>query len=95
VKLLLRCVAAAIFFVAVVAVASTLTFAEPLAMLGWPGLLVVNAVCARFMIFERTPGNFAPIFVAGLVLDVVIYAVLFVVVIKGWRKLAPKITSRS
>jgi hypothetical protein len=91
-KLLLRCLVVAVLFLAVVT-ASVLTFAEPVAMLGWPGLLVVNAVCARFGIYE-TAGNFGPIFGAGLVLDIVIYTLLFFVVVKGWRMFAPKAATK-
>ena len=57
-------------------------------MLGWPGLLIVDAVCARFMIYEGTPGNFGPMFAAGLVVDIVIYTFLFFFVVKAWRLFA-------
>jgi hypothetical protein len=86
--MLLRCFGSAVLFLSVVAAASTLTFAEPIAMLGWPGLLIVNAVCARFEIYERTPGNFGPMFAAGLVIDAAIYTLLFFFVVKGWRMFA-------
>ncbi len=66
-----------------------------MAAFGWPGLLLVDAVCARFMIYAQTPGNFRPMFVAGLVVDVVIYTLLFFVLSKGWKIWAAKgITKR-
>ena len=83
--MLLRCFGAAVLFLSVVAAASVLTFAAPIAMLGWPGLLIVNAVCARFEIYEGTPGNFGPMFAAGLVIDVAIYTLLFFFVIRVWK----------
>ena len=86
--MLLRCFGAAVLFLSVVATASALTFAEPIAMLGWPGLLIVDAVCARFEIYERTPGNFGPMFAVGLVIDVAIYTFLFFFVIKVWKMFA-------
>jgi hypothetical protein len=86
--MLLRCFGAAVLLLSVVAAASALTFAEPIAMLGWPGLLIVNAVCARFEIYEGTPGNFGPMFAAGLVIDVVIYTLLFFFMLKGWKMFA-------
>ncbi|MGA7561317.1 MAG: hypothetical protein WCF61_13065 [Terriglobales bacterium] len=81
-------------FLAMVAVASILTFAVPMAAFGWPGLLLVDAVCARFMIYAQTAGNSGPMFVAGLVVDVVIYTLLFFVLSKGWRILAAKAVTK-
>jgi len=93
-KLLLRCLTAAVLFLAVLAAASALTFNGPLAMLGWPGLLVVNAVCARFEIYADTPGNFGPMFGAGLVIDIAIYTALFFLVVKGRRMLTAKFATK-
>jgi len=84
----------AVFFLAVVAAASILTFAAPMAAFGWPGLLLVDEVCARFMIYAQTPGNFGPMFVAGIVVDVAIYTLLFFVLSKGWKILAAKAVTK-
>jgi hypothetical protein len=83
-----------VLFLALVTAASVLTFAEPIAMLGWPGLLVVNAVCARFGFYAGTPGNLGRMFGAGLVLDIVIYTLLFFVVVKVWGALAAKAAAK-
>ena len=87
-KLLLRCLGTSILFSAVVASVSALTFNGPLAMLGWPGLLAVNAVCARFGIYASS--DFVPMFAAGLLIDIAIYTLLFFIVVKGWRMFVPK-----
>jgi len=86
--------ALAVLFLAVVAAASILTFAAPVAAFGWPGLLLVDVICARFMIHAQTPGNFGPMFVAGLVVDVVIYTLQFFVLSKGWKILAAKAVTK-
>ena len=91
-KLLLRCLAAAIVFVGVVAAVSALTFNGPLAILTWPGLLTVNAACARFGVYASD--NFGPMFMAGLFIDVAIYTLLFFVLVKGWRMLVPKAVTK-
>ena len=80
----------AVLFVGAIGVASEISLAQPIAMLGWPGLLVVNAVCARLMIFAQTPGNFRPMFLAGLVVDVFFYALFFFLVVKARRIIASK-----
>ncbi len=91
-NVLLRCLAASILFSAVVASVSALTFNGPLAMLGWPGLLAVNAVCARFGIYASS--DFVPMFVAGLLIDIAIYTLFFFVMIKGWRMFVPKAVTK-
>ncbi|GEM_PF-6684255 len=91
-NLLLRCLAAAILFVGLAASVSALTFNGPLAMLGWPGLLAVNAVCARFGIYASS--DFVPMFVAGLLIDIPIYTLLFFAMVKGWRMFVPKAVTK-
>ena len=91
-NLLLRCLAAAILFVGLVASVSALTFNGPLAMLTWPGLLTVNAACARVGVYAS--GNFGPMFIAGLLIDIPIYTLLFFATVKGWRMVVPKAVTK-
>jgi len=86
--------AAAVLFLAVVMSVSALTFNGPLAMLTWPGLLTVNAVCARFEIYASGSGNLGLMFLAGLLIDIAIYTLLFFVMVKGWRMLVPKAVTK-
>jgi hypothetical protein len=94
VRLLLRCLAAAVLFLAVVMPVSALTFNGLLAMLGWPGVLVVNAACARFEIYAPGSDNLGPMLIAGFLIDVAIYTLLFFVVVKGWRMLVPEVAAK-
>ena len=81
---------AAVFFLAVVMLVAALTFNGLLVMFIWPGLLTVNAACARLGIYASGSGNSGPMFMAGLLVDAVICTLLFFVVAKGWKMLVPK-----
>ena len=87
-KLLRRCFVYAIVFSTVVALIVGLTFNGALAMTAWPGLLIVNAVCARFQFYASDPGTLLPMLVVGFLINIAIYAALFFVVITLWRTLA-------
>jgi hypothetical protein len=82
----------AVGFSTAAVLATVLTFNGPLAMLMWPGLLVVNAACAWFGIYAS--GDFGPMFMAGLLIDIAIYTLLFFVMVKGWRMLVPKVVTK-
>jgi len=87
-KLLLKCVVASFVFCAFIGLVAALSFNGPLAMLGWPGLLIVNAVYARFGFYVRDFASMLPWLVPGLLLDVILYALLFWVLSVAWRVFA-------
>jgi len=63
-------------------------------MATWPGLLIVNTVCARFQVYASDFGTLLPMLVVGFLINVAIYAALFFVVITLWRTLAPKLAGQ-
>ena len=73
---------------------AALTFNGLLAMLTWPGLLVVNAVCARFGIYASGSNNFGLMFAAGFLVDALIYTAIFFAAVTGWRLVAPKVVKK-
>jgi hypothetical protein len=89
-RLLLRCSIAAFVFSIAVVLVTVLTFNGPLAMLGWPGLLIMDAVYARFGIYVDSSKNLLPWLLPGFLIDVAAYTILFFVLDALWRTLVPK-----
>jgi len=84
-KLLLRCALASLIFCAVIVLVSVLTFNGLLAMLCWPGIVIVDAVCARLGFYESGSASVLPWMVPGLLLDFVMYTLLFWALSMAWR----------
>jgi len=93
-RLLLRCSIAAAVFSAAAALGAVLTFAEPLAMLGWPGIIVMNKIYARFEFYASQSDSLLPWLLPGFLIDIALYTVLFFGIATLWRKLVPKSESR-
>jgi len=89
-KLLFRCSIASFVFCAVVGLASILTFNGPLAVLLWPGIVIVDAVCARLGFYESGSASMLPWQIPGLLLDVVLYTLVFWVLSMVWRTFAKR-----
>ena len=63
-----------------------LSFSVAAAAIGWPGLIVVNAVCARFGIYLREFPTWMWL-VPGLLSNLFFYTFLFFACAKLWRTL--------
>lgn len=55
-------------------------------VVGWPGLIVVNAACARFGIYLREFPTWTWL-VPGFLIDLILYTSVFFVCAKLWRTL--------
>jgi len=55
------------------------------ALLTWPGIVAVDAVCARLGFYESGTPSVLPWQVPGLLLDVVLYTIVFWVFSVGWQ----------
>jgi hypothetical protein len=84
-RLLLRCSIASFVFCIVVGLVSVLTFNGLLAMLDWPGIILVNKVYARLGFYASDFKTALPWLVPGLLIDFVLYALLFWAVSVAWQ----------
>ena len=57
-------------------------------ILVWPGIVAVDAVCARLGFYESGSASVLPWFIPGLLLDVMMYTVGFCVIGLAWRMLS-------
>lgn len=62
------------------------TFNVATAVLAWPGLVIVNAVCSRFGIYLQEFPTWAWL-IPSLLLDLLFYTLLFFACAKLWRTL--------
>jgi len=89
-KLLLRCLIASVVLLAIAGFGAALTFNAPLAMIGWPGLVLMNAIYAQFGIYVRDFKTLLPWLLPGFLVDVVLYTAVFFMVAKLWRTVNSK-----
>jgi hypothetical protein len=73
----------------VAAVIAVLGFNVAAAALGWPGLIIVNAVCARLGIYLHESPTWEWI-IAGSMIDLALYTGLFFVCARLWRMLSAR-----
>jgi hypothetical protein len=83
-SLLLRSFVAAACVMLFAGLTAILSFDVAAAALGWPGLIVVNAVCARFGIYLRESPTWTWM-IPSLLIDLLLYTALFFVAAKLWR----------
>jgi len=89
-KLLFRCSIASLVFCAVVGLGSILAFNGPLAILLWPGIVLVDMVFAWLGFYASGSTSVLPWQVPGLLLDVVLYTLVFWVLSLIWRMFAKR-----
>ncbi len=87
-KLLFRCSIASFVFCAVVGLASILTFNGPLAILLWPGIVLVDMVFARLGFYASGSTSILPWQAPGLLLDFMLYTLAFWALSIVWRMFA-------
>jgi hypothetical protein len=85
VSLLLRCFITALCVLLVTGVLAIASF-NVAAALGWPGLLIVNAICGQFGIYLHDFPAWTWL-IPGLLIDLLLYTLLFFVCAKLWRTL--------
>ncbi len=81
---------AAVVFLAAVGLLAVFTFNAPLAMLGWPGIIIMNKVYSSIGIYFDNSTNLVPLLVPGLVIDIALYTALFFAIVMLWRTINPK-----
>jgi len=84
-KLLFRCAVASLVFCAVMEILSTRVSSWAPALLCWPGIVAVDAVCARLGFYESGAPSVLPWFLPGLLFDVVMYALVFWAMSVVWQ----------
>ena len=89
-RLLRRCAIAAAIVSTVAALGAVLTFNGPLAMLTWPGIIVMNKLLARFEIYAGGSNNLLPWLLPGFLIDIAVYTLAFFLLATMWRTLVPK-----
>jgi hypothetical protein len=89
-KLLLQCAIAAFILLAVSALVAVLGFNVAFAAIGWPGLIVANAVLARFGFYMRGSESMWLWLVPGAFIDFVAYTIFFFLLAKLRRALLPR-----
>jgi hypothetical protein len=89
-RLLLRCLIASVVFSAAAVLVTALTFNGPLAMLGWPGIVLMDQVYSRFGIYVDNSKSLLLWLLPGFLIDVALYTVVIFVAAVLWRALFPK-----
>jgi len=77
---------AALGLIAIAALIAILGFNVVAAAVGWPGLIIVNAVCAQFGIYLHEFPTWTWL-VPGLLVDLVLYTLVFFACAKLWSTL--------
>ncbi len=88
--MLRRCAIAAVIVSTVAALGAVLTFNGPLAMLTWPGIIVMNKVLARFEIYAGGSNSLLPWLLPGFLIDIAVYTLAFFLLVTMWKTLVPK-----
>jgi len=90
-KLLFQCAVAAFILLAVSGLAAVIGFNVAFAAVGWPGLILTNAVLARFGFYMHDSESMWLLLVPGVLIDFVGYTALFFLLAKLRGALLPRL----